>query len=120
MPVLEALSLAGPVIENLPMRSAIEDAFTRVREGETIHAALERSKLFPPMTLHLIASGESSGNLEDMLDRAAVQQERELEAAIGMFMGLFEPLLIVVMGIIVLMIVMAILMPIIDMNDLMQ
>jgi len=120
VPVLEALSLAGPVIENLPMRAAVEDAASRVREGSSIHAALERSKLFPPMTLHLIASGESSGNLEDMLDRAAVQQERELEAAIGTFMGLFEPLLIVFMGVIVLMIVMAILMPIIDMNDLMQ
>lgn len=120
VPVLEALSLAGPVIENLPMRTAVSEASNRVREGSSIHAALERSKLFPPMTLHLIASGESSGNLEDMLDRAAVQQERELEAAIGTFMGLFEPLLIVVMGIIVLMIVMAILMPIIDMNDMMQ
>lgn len=120
VPVLEALSLAGPVIENLPMRAAVADASNRVREGSSIHAALERSKLFPPMTLHLIASGESSGNLEDMLDRAAIQQERELEAAIGTFMGLFEPLLIVFMGFIVLLIVLAILMPIIDMNDLMQ
>ena len=120
VPVLEALSLSGPVIENAPMRAAVLDASNRVREGSSIHAALERSKLFPPMTLHLIASGESSGNLEDMLDRAAIQQERELEAAIGMFMGMFEPLLIVFMGVIVLMIVMAILMPIIDMNDLMQ
>jgi general secretion pathway protein F len=120
VPVLEALSLAGPVIENLPMRAAVNDAANRVREGSSIHSALERSKLFPPMTLHLIASGESSGNLEDMLERAAIQQERELEAAIGMFMGLFEPLLIIVMGVIVLVIVMAILMPIIDMNDLMQ
>ena len=120
VPVLEALSLAGPVIENLPMRAAVDDASNRVREGSSIHAALERSKLFPPMTLHLIASGESSGELEDMLERAAIQQEKELEAAIGMFMGLFEPLLIIVMGVIVLVIVMAILMPIIDMNDLMQ
>lgn len=120
VPVLESLSLAGPVIQNLPMRNAVVDAANRVREGSSIHKALERSKLFPPMTLHLIASGESSGNLEDMLDRAAVQQERELEGLIATFMGLFEPLLIVIMGAVVLTIVLAILMPIIDMNDLMQ
>jgi len=120
VPVLDALRLSAPVIVNIPMRQAVENASNSVREGSSIHAALERSKLFPPMTLHLIASGEASGKLEDMLDRAAVQQERELGALIGTFMGLFEPLLIVVMGAVVLMIVMAILMPIINMNDMMQ
>lgn len=120
VPVLDALKLSGPVIINLPMRDAVKDATDRVREGSSIHTSLERSKLFPPMTLHLIASGESSGNLEEMLDRAAVQQERELETTIATFMGLFEPLLIVFMGVIVLLIVLSILLPIINMNDLMQ
>ncbi len=120
VPVLDALQLAAPVVTNLPMRDAIIDAAGRVREGSSIYAALDRSKLFPPMTLHLIASGESSGNLEDMLDKAAVQQERELEVLIATFMGLFEPLLIVAMGGIVLLIVLSILLPIINMNDLMQ
>ena len=120
VPVLDALHLSAPVIANLPMRDAVIEAADRVREGSNIHTALERSKLFPPMTLHLIASGESSGNLEEMLDRAAVQQERELETLIATFMGLFEPLLIVFMGVIVLMIVLSILLPIINMNDLMQ
>ena len=120
VPVLDALHLSAPVIANLPMRDAVVEAADRVREGSNIHTALERSKLFPPMTLHLIASGESSGRLEEMLDRAAVQQERELETLIATFMGLFEPLLIVFMGLIVLMIVLSILMPIINMNDLMQ
>ncbi len=120
VPVLDALQLAAPVVTNLPMRAAVIDAGDRVREGSSIHAALERSKLFPPMTLHLIASGESSGNLEDMLEKAAIQQERELEVLIATFMGLFEPLLIVFMGGIVLVIVLSILLPIINMNDLMQ
>ncbi|MDH5484899.1 MAG: type II secretion system inner membrane protein GspF [Gammaproteobacteria bacterium] len=120
VPVLDALSLSGPVIANLPMREAVKTASNRVREGSTIHGALEQSRLFPPMTLHLIASGENSGKLEEMLDRAAVQQERELETLIATFMGLFEPLLIVFMGVVVLLIVMAILMPIMNMNDLMQ
>ena len=120
VPVLEALRLSAPVVSNLPMQEAIAEAAGRVREGSSIHGALERSKLFPPMTLHLIASGETSGNLEDMLERAAVQQERELETTIAMFMGLFEPLLIVVMGMVVLTIVLSILLPIMNMNDLMQ
>ncbi|HED33630.1 MAG TPA: type II secretion system protein GspF [Gammaproteobacteria bacterium] len=120
VPVLDALQMAAPVVSNLPMQDAVIDAAGRVREGSSIHAALERSKLFPPMTLHLIASGESSGMLEDMLEKAAMQQERELELMIATFMGLFEPLLIVAMGGVVLMIVLAILLPIINMNDLMQ
>jgi len=120
VPVLDALNLSAPVIANLPMQAAVKDATNRVREGSSIFAALDKSKLFPPMTLHLIASGESSGNLEDMLDKAAVQQERELETIIATFMGLFEPLLIVVMGVVVLLIVLSILMPIMNMNELMQ
>jgi len=120
VPVLDALALSAPVVTNLPMRDAVIEASARVREGSTIYAALDRSKLFPPMTLHLISSGERSGNLEDMLDKAAVQQERELEVLIAVFMGLFEPLLIVAMGGIVLLIVLSILLPIINMNDLMQ
>jgi len=120
VPVLDALQLAAPVVANLPMQDAVIDAAEKVREGSSIYAALDRSKLFPPMTLHLISSGERSGNLEDMLDKAAEQQERELELSISMFMGLFEPLLIVAMGGIVLIIVLSILLPIINMNDLMQ
>ncbi len=119
VPVLSALQLAAPVITNLPMRAAVIEAAEKVREGSSIHGSLERSKLFPPMTLHLIASGEASGNLEDMLEKASTQQERELEVLIATFMGLFEPLLIVAMGVIVLMIVLSILLPIINMNDLM-
>ena len=120
VPVLDALQLAAPVVANLPMQDAVIDAAEKVREGSSIYAALDRSKLFPPMTLHLISSGERSGNLEDMLDKAAEQQERELELTIATFMGLFEPLLIVAMGGIVLLIVLSILLPIINMNDLMQ
>ncbi|MDQ1363730.1 MAG: ral secretion pathway protein [Pseudomonadota bacterium] len=120
IPAVEALKLSAPVITNMPMRTAVDEAASRVREGSSIYSALQRSKLFPPMTLHLIASGERSGNLQDMLEKAAQQQERELETLIAMFMGLFEPLLIVLMGGIVLVIVLSILLPIINMNDLMQ
>lgn len=120
VPILEALRIAGQVVANVPMRRAIEVAGARVREGASIKASLDRSGLFPPMTLHLIASGEASGKLEDMLERAAVQQERESATTIGATLGLFEPLLILVMGGVVLIIVLAILLPILEINQLVQ
>ena len=96
------------------------EAARKVREGVTINKALEASGFFPPMVIHLIASGESSGNLEEMLERAAAGQEREMETLISGLMGLFEPLLILSMGAIVLVIVLAILLPIFDLNQLVK
>lgn len=120
VPILDALEISARVVPNLPMRRAIEEAAVRVREGSGIASALERSGLFPPMTVHLIASGEASGRLEEMLERAALQQERETDATIGLFLNLFEPLLIVVMGGMVLLIVIAILLPIFELNSLVK
>ena len=120
VPVLEALRIAGSVMINLPMRNAVEDASLKVREGAGLARSLERSGYFPPMTVNLIGSGEASGKLEDMLERAATNQERELETTIAMVMGLFEPLMILVMGGVVLVIVLAILMPIFDLNQLIR
>ncbi len=120
VPVLEALRIAAEVISNLPMRDAVEAAARKVREGTSIFSALDKSGYFPPMTLHLIASGEASGKLEDMLERAATSQEREIEVMVATLLGLFEPLLIVVMGGLVLIIVLAILLPIFDLNQLVK
>ena len=119
-PVIEALRISAQVMSNVPMREAVGEAAARVREGAGIAAALERSGYFPPMTVHLIASGEASGKLEDMLERAAVNQEREIETLVAALMGLFEPLLILFMGSVVLVIVLAILLPIFDLNQLVQ
>jgi general secretion pathway protein F len=118
VPVLEGLRIAATVMSNLPMREAVEEATRKVREGASIYAALEKSGYFPPMTVHLIASGESSGKLEEMLERAAINQEREIETLISAIMGLFEPVLILVMGAVVLVIVLAILLPIFNLNQL--
>ena len=118
VPVLEALRIASHVIPNLPMKKAVDDAAVNVREGASIHGSLESSKHFPPMTLHLIASGEASGNLEVMLERAATQQERELKTIISATLSLFEPLMIVFMGGLVFMIVLAIMLPLFEMNQL--
>ena len=120
VPVLEGLRISSSVLTNLPMRLAVEDAATFVREGSSISVALDKSGYFPPMTIHLIGSGESSGNLEDMLERAAASQEREVETMIAAFMGILEPLMLLVMGGVVLLIVLAILMPIFEMNTLLN
>ena len=118
VPVLEAMRISGEVVVNIPMREAVDDAARRVREGASISQSLGRSGLFPPLVVHLIASGESSGQLPDMLERAAANQERELETLISTMLGIMEPMLILVMGAVVLMIVLAILLPIFDLNQL--
>ena len=116
--VLEALRIAAEVVGNLPMREALESATQKVREGSDIGVALEHTGQFPPMTVNLIRSGETSGALDLMLERAAVNQEQELEARLAMLLGLLEPLLILLMGGIVLVIVLAILLPIFELNQL--
>ncbi len=118
VPVLEALRISSQVLGNLPMREAVEQAAVRVKEGASLHKAVSASGFFPPMTVQLIASGEASGRLESMLERAAVQQERETETLIAALLGIFEPMLILVMGGVVLVIVLAILLPIFDLNQL--
>ncbi len=118
VPVLEGMRIAAEVVTNLPMRRAVDEAARRVREGSSINRALHKSGFFPPMVVHLIASGEASGNLDEMLERAATSQERELETAVSALMGVLEPALILVMGVVVLVIVLAILLPIFDMNQL--
>lgn len=120
VPVLDAMRISAEVVTNLPMRTAVEEAAQRVREGTAIHKALDASGYFPPMTVHLIASGEASGNLDEMLERAAITQEREMETLLGMMLGLFEPFMILFMGGTVLVIVLAILMPIFDLNQLVK
>ena len=118
--ILEAMKISAKVVANLPMRKAILEATDRVREGTGIKNALEHSKLFPPMTLQLIASGENSGKLEEMLERASVQLEREQVTLIAYIVGILEPVIILAMGLMVLLIVLGILLPIFDLNSLVK
>lgn len=118
VPVLEALRISGEVVTNLPMREAVQSAAVKVREGSPIGRSLHATKLFPPMMIHLISSGESSGDLETMLDRAATNQEREMDAILAAFVGLLGPIMILVMGAFVLLIVLAMLLPIFQLNQL--
>ena len=118
VPVLEALRIGASVVSNLPMRDAVEDTGVRVREGAAIGRSLALSKLFPPMSIRLISSGEASGELDNMLERAATHQENEMDNLLGTMLNILEPALIVVMGLLVLAIVMAILLPIFQVNQL--
>ena len=102
------------------MREAVLEATLRVREGASIARSLDASKLFPPMMIHLISSGEAGGRLEEMLSRAATGQEREVDGLIAALLGILQPLLIVIMGAIVLTIVLAILLPIFEINNLIR
>jgi general secretion pathway protein F len=120
VPVLEAMRIAAEVVSNLPMKGAVEEAAVRVREGAPIGKSLAASRVFPPMMIHLISSGESSGELDTMLDRAAIHQERELDAILQGVVGLLGPLMILLMGGLVLLIVLAMLLPIFELNQLVK
>ncbi len=120
VPILESLKISAEVIENLPMQDAVMEATLRVREGGSISRSLATSKLFPPMMIHLISSGEAGGRLEEMLSRAAAGQEREVDGLIAALLGILQPLLIIIMGAIVLTIVLAILLPIFEINNLIR
>ncbi|MCK5262327.1 MAG: type II secretion system F family protein, partial [Gammaproteobacteria bacterium] len=117
---LESMKISAQVVVNLPLRNAILEATDRVREGSGISKALENSKLFPPITLQLIASGENSGKLEEMLSRASNQLEREQVTLIAFIVGIMEPIIISIMGLMVLLIVLGILLPIFDLNQLVK
>lgn len=120
IPILDAMRISIQVMDNLPMRDAVDIAAQQVSEGSSLSLTLEQSGYFNPMLINLIASGEATGQLEQMLERAATNQERELETTTAMLMGLLEPLLIVVMGGVVLIIVLAILLPVLDLNQLVK
>lgn len=129
VPILRALQAARDTMSNLVMRDAVDAAVVRVREGAALSKALAaRTKnasngvpgVFPPVLLSLIASGEATGKLPEMLERAATGQSNELERRTLLLTSLLEPALVVVMGVIVLLIVLAILMPIIELNSLIR
>jgi general secretion pathway protein F len=116
--VLEGLNISAEVITNTPMREAVEEATLRIREGAPIGQSLAKSKQFPPLCIHLISSGEASGQLEAMLGKAAGQQEREMDGLIATLLNILEPGMIIFMGVLVMSIVLALLLPIFEMNKL--
>jgi general secretion pathway protein F len=118
VPILRALQTAGQTLGNDVMRNAVDDAIARVSEGSPLSRALGSTGIFPPTLIHLVRSGEATGNVADMLDRAARAGSMELERRALLLTGILEPMLILAMGVGVLLIVLAVMMPIIELNQM--
>jgi general secretion pathway protein F len=120
VPLLDAMRASAEVLSNQILRKALNQAAVEVREGVGLSRAIGRSGYFPPLFTQMVASGEQSGALDRMLDKSANALEREMEARIAVLVGLFEPMMILLMGAVVLTIVLAILLPIFDLNQLVR
>ncbi len=120
VPILRALQAAGETLSNRAMSANVDDAIIRVREGTSLSRALGNTRTFPPVLVHLIRSGEATGDVTTMLDRASEGEARELERRTMFLTSLLEPLLILAMGGVVLVIVLAVMLPIIELNNLVQ
>jgi general secretion pathway protein F len=118
VPILQALEAGGGVMTLTPMRDALATAARGVREGMPLARALQATAAFPPVMVHLIASGEASGRLDEALERAARTQQNDIATRLQAFAALFEPAMILAMGGVVLVIVLAILLPIFQLNSL--
>jgi general secretion pathway protein F len=115
---LDAMHISTEVINSEPIKTAVTSAAGKVREGGYISTSLEQTGYFSPLVLQLVQNGESSGKLGEMLERSARAEENEFAGVTALFIGLFEPAMILLMGLVVLFIVVAILIPIFDMNEL--
>jgi general secretion pathway protein F len=118
VPLLSALDSCATVMSNKVIANAIEQTMARVREGVGLARAMSETRQFPRLLVHLVASGEVSGKLEQMLERAAQLELQTLERRLAVFLTVLEPVMILLMGGVVLMIVLAILLPIIEINQL--
>jgi general secretion pathway protein F len=118
--LLTSLDIVKNVVNNTVIAAAIEDARASIREGQSIAPPLKKSGLFPSMLIHMIAVGEKSGELEQMLAKAADSYDNEVSASIAAFTSIFEPVMILVGGAVVLFIVLAILLPIFELNQLVR
>jgi general secretion pathway protein F len=120
IPLLQSMDIARAVVNNAVISDAIESANEGIREGESIAEPLRRSRVFPPMVTHMIAVGEKTGELEQMLFKVSEAYENEIETTISRITSLLGPIVIVLLGGIVLFIVLAILLPMIEMNQIIR
>jgi general secretion pathway protein F len=117
VPLLAAMDIVKAVMTNSVLAEVVEKARDSIREGESIANPLKRSGEFPPLVYHMVAIGERSGQLEDMLTNVADNYETQVNVRIGALTSLLEPLLIVVMGAVIAFVALSILMPILQVNS---
>jgi len=120
VPLLSALEISRNVINNRIMRDMLKNAEKEVEEGQPLSSPLARSNLFPPMAVEMLAVGEQSGTMEDMLFKIADASDKEVEAGIMVVTSLLEPVMILLMGLVVGFIVVSILLPMFEMNQLVR
>jgi general secretion pathway protein F len=120
VPLLSALDAGRQVLARLPLSDAVAKAADGVREGQSLAAALGRTRQFPALLVHMIANGEATGRLDQLLERAARLQQADAENRTAVITTLLEPLLLLAMGGIVLVIVLAVMQPIIEINHLLR
>jgi general secretion pathway protein F len=118
VPLLSALDIVKNVITNSVMSSVVDTARDAIREGESIANPLRKSGEFPPLVYHMVAIGERSGQLEDMLLNVADSYEASVNVRIGALTALLEPMMIVLMGAVIAFVAFSILMPILQMNSM--
>jgi general secretion pathway protein F len=118
VPIVQALSLSSKVVKNLAIKSSIEKTAIKVREGSSLSQSLKSNGYFPPMTIRLIHSGEQSGILSEMLERAADTQERDVNHKLSSIISIMQPVAILIVGMMILLIVLAMLLPIFQMNTI--
>jgi general secretion pathway protein F len=117
VPLVEGMTIAQEVVNNTHLRKRLSLATQKVSEGSSLRAALDTVGYFPPMLLHMVASGEASGELDTMLDRVAIHQQNEVERVVATIVSLFQPAMLILMGGVVFFIVLAVLLPILNMNQ---
>ncbi len=118
VPIVQALSLSSKVVKNHAIKKAIENTAAQVREGSSLSRSLKSNGYFPPMTIRLISSGEQSGILSQMLERAADTQERDVNHRLNAIISIMQPVAILIVGVMILLIVLAMLLPIFQMNTI--
>jgi general secretion pathway protein F len=118
LPLLEGLRLTSGTVRNRALRAASEEIAEAVRTGGSLSAALRKAGVFPPLMVYLAASGEASGRLDLMLERAADYLEREFDGFTGAALAMLEPAIIIIMGAVVALIVLSILLPILQLDTL--
>jgi general secretion pathway protein F len=118
VPLLTSMKSSLGVLSNVVLQGDLRQATNEVAEGVSVSRALSRQGHFPPLLIQMVASGENNGQLSKMLEKAATATENELQSRITIITSLFEPIMILVMGLVVLVIVLAILMPIFDLNQI--